>query len=207
VTARRQIVLAAVGVVVVLALLFFSFVRPRQQELGRVQADVRAERDRTQKLDVELDRLQALKRNAPRLQATLDRFRELVPENDEVADFIFQVQTAANQSGVGFVQITPELPDQPLEGAPLAEVRATIGAKGGYFAIQDFVRRLYDLDRALRIDNVTMAGVEDDQQAAEDGRIDLVITSRVFFELPEDVPPAAAPTPAPATAPAPAPAP
>ena len=182
---RNQMVLTVVGVFVVLALMFFFFVGPRRGELTEVRAEVERERQQTQQLETELDRLRALQREAPQLQAALDRFRELVPEDDQVADFIFQVQTAANQAGVGFVQITPELPDQPPEGAPLAEVRATVGAKGGYFAVQDFVRRLYDLDRAVRIDTVTMTGVQDDQEAAEDGRVDVLLTTRVFFELPE----------------------
>ncbi|CAN5549805.1 hypothetical protein BH24ACT26_BH24ACT26_21880 [soil metagenome] len=199
--ARGQLILAAAGVVVVLLVVFLMLIKPRQSALGEVRAQVQTEQDRTQQLQTEVDRLQALQRNAPQLEATLARIRELVPRNNDVANFIFEVQNAAARAGVGFVQITPELPEQPPEGAPLAEVRATIGAKGGYFAVQDFVRRLYDLDRAVRIDTVTMTGVEDDQQAAEDGRIDVVMAARVFFELPEGVAAASATTPAPEPAP------
>ncbi|MFN2488480.1 MAG: type 4a pilus biogenesis protein PilO [Actinomycetota bacterium] len=203
-TGRNQIIVTGAGVALVLLLFFFFIIKPRAGELGDVQAQTQAEKDRTQQLQVDLDRLEALQANAPEFQATLDRFRELVPADNDVANFIFQVQTAANQAGVGFVQITPDLPEQPPEGAPLAEVRATIGAKGGYFAVQDFVRRLYDLDRALRIDVLTMTGVEDNQEAAENGRIDVQIAARVFFELPEGAADAAtAPTttttPAPTT--------
>ena len=198
---RNQMILAVVGVALVLAALFLFFVRPRQGELSEVRAQVDQEQQRTQQLQADVTRLRALQREAPQLQATLDKFSELVPENDEVADFIFQVQEAANQAGVGFVQITPELPKQPPEGAPLAEVRATIGAHGGYYAVQDFVRRLYDLDRALRIDTVTMTGVEDDAEAAKSGRIEVQLITRVFFELPEGT---GASTGATAAAPAPA---
>lgn len=204
---RGQLILAAAGVVVVLLVVFLMLIKPRQSALGEVRAQVQTEQDRTQQLQTEVDRLQALQRNAPQLEATLARIRELVPRNNDVANFIFEVQNAAARAGVGFVQITPELPEQPPEGAPLAEVRATIGAKGGYFAVQDFVRRLYDLDRAVRIDTVTMTGVEDDQQAAEDGRIDVVMAVRVFFELPEGVAAASATTPTTTTTPAPEPAP
>ena len=213
-SARNQMVLTMAGVLAVLALLFFFFVGPRRGQLNAVRAEVDRERQQTQQLQTELDRLRALQRQAPQLQAQLDRFRELVPEDDQVADFVFQVQSAANQAGVGFVQITPELPDHPPEGAPLAEVRATVGAQGGYFAVQDFVRRLYGMDRAVRIDTVTMTGVQDDQEAAENGRIDVLLTTRVFFELPagsaagaasaavgETVPAPAATTPAPSPAP------
>ncbi|HYZ46603.1 MAG TPA: type 4a pilus biogenesis protein PilO [Actinomycetota bacterium] len=205
-SARNQMILAVAGVLFALVLLFLFFIRPRQANLGQVRGQIEQEQQRTQQLQTEVTRLRALQREAPQLQAALDKFRELVPENDEVADFIFQVQSAANQAGVGFVQITPELPKQPPEGAPLAEVRATVGAQGGYFAVQDFVRRLYDLDRALRVDTVALTGVEDDQEAAEDGRVDVLLTTRVFFELPEGAA-AAAPAGTTTTAPVPAPAP
>ena len=176
---------ALVCSVLLLMVFFFLFVKPRRAELGRVHEDVVQEQDRTQQLRTELARLEDLRDNAPRLQAALNRLMQLVPDSDQVPDFIFNVQNAAEQAGVGFVQITPELPKEPPEGAPLAEVRTTIGAKGGYFAVQDFVRRLYDLDRAVRIDNVTMTGTEDDQEAATNGRISVQLLARVFFDLPE----------------------
>jgi Tfp pilus assembly protein PilO len=182
---------------VALVLLAFSliFIRGRRAELGAVRAVIKAEEDKTQQLQAELARLQALQENEPRLRAQLEEVRQFVPERDDVANFIFQVQRAADAAGVGFVQITPELPKPPPEGATLGEVRATIGAKGGYFAVQDFIRRLYDLDRAVRIDGLTLTGSEDTEQTTEEGRIDVQLTSRIFFE-----PPAGAAAADPATA-------
>ncbi len=198
-----------VAVVAMVALMYYFAIRPRQSELGEVRADVATEENRTQELQSELSRLQGLQENAPELEAELSKFRELIPEDDQVANFIFQVQEAANQAGVGFVEITPELPKPPPEGAQVAEVRSLIGAKGGYFAVQDFFRRLYDLDRALRVDNLAMAAVE--EETSTETLIDLDTTARIFFELP---PGGAAggtttttttttPAPAPSTSPAP----
>jgi Tfp pilus assembly protein PilO len=181
-SARARMILTILASVLVLAAFFFLFIRPRQSELGKVRKEVEQEEARTVSLRSELRRLQALQENAPELEAELARFRELVPRNHEVPNFIFLVQEAADEAGVDFVNITPELPKTPPEGAPVAEVRATIGAGGGYFSIQDFLRRLYDLDRALRVDSVTMAG----QEEAETGEttITLDMISRVFFEPP-----------------------
>jgi Tfp pilus assembly protein PilO len=174
-------ILTVVASVVVLAAFFFLFIKPRQSELGKVRDAVEQEEARTVSLRSELRRLQALQENAPKLEAELARFRELVPSNHDVASFIFLVQDAADAAGVDFVQIAPEQPGSPPEGAPVAEVRATIGAGGGYFSVQDFMRRLYDLDRALRIDNLTLTGEESDT-----GETDLTVnmTSRIFFEPP-----------------------
>ena len=196
-TGRSQTILAGVSAVLVLLLVFFLMVRPRLAELGEVRDEIQTERDRTQQLQTELARLEALRDNAPQLEAELERIRRFVPASNEVSDFVLQVQQAADQAGVGFVQITPELPKPPPEGAPLAEVRMTIGAKGGYFALQDLIRRLYDLERAMRIDNLTMAGVEGEEAA--DGRVTLTLIGRIFFELPAGSAPAASATPAPGT--------
>lgn len=186
-SARTRLILAVLGVVVVLVAFFFLFIRPRQQELTRVNEEIEAEEARTIQLQAELTRLQDLQANAPELQAELSRIRGFVPKDDEVPNFIFLVQDAANAAGVDFVQISPELPKPPPEGAALAEIRATVGAGGGYFAIQDFIRRLHAMDRAVRIDNLTLAGTED----TETGEVEITMTStaRIFFEAP--APPAA----------------
>jgi Tfp pilus assembly protein PilO len=206
---RARAILTTVAVIVVLALLFFFFVKPRQDELERVEASIEQEENRTIQLQAELDRLRALQDNAPELEARLTEVRQLVPRQDNVPNFIFQVQEAANAAGLGFAAIAPELPKPPPEGAPLAEVRLTIGATGTYFPIQDFVRRLYRLDRALRVDAIDLAL---DEGAEAGFEVELNITARIFFELPEGAvagttttpttPPAPATTPAPGSTPA-----
>lgn len=179
---RVRMILSVVAVLVVLLAFFFLFIRPRQQELARIEESIVAEEARTQQLQTELARLQDLQANAPELQAELATIRGFIPKDDEVPNFIFLVQDAANAAGVDFVSITPELPKPPPEGAALAEIRAQIGAGGGYFAVQDFIRRLHALDRAVRIDNLTLSGAED----PETGEVEITLTAaaRIFFETP-----------------------
>ena len=210
-SARTRLIVAIIATFLVCLLLYFFMIRPRKADLGRVNDEVAQAEQQTTSLRTELGRLKELRDNAPRLQADLAEIRELVPETNNVANFVLQVQDAATASGVGFVQVTPEPPKAPPEGAPLAQVRAVVGAKGGFFAIQDFVRRVTDLDRAVRIDSIVIAGVEDEDEARERGRTDVTMNVRIFFEVPEqqasvntgappDAPP---PTPAPGATPAP----
>lgn len=180
---RTKMILAAAGCFVVALLFFLLFIRPRQAELGRLDQAIRDEEARTQQLQAELQRLEALRDAAPELQARLQELRAFVPRENEVPNFIFQVQEAADAAGVDFVQITPEPPKPPPEGAPLAEIRVQINAEGGYFSIQDFIRRLYALDRAVRIDLFSLSGEED----TETGELTVMMesTARIFFDLPE----------------------
>ncbi len=204
--ARTRLILTVVAAVLVVLIAYILLIRPRQSELSDVRAQVEQEENLTIQLRGQLDRLQDLQRNAPQLQAELDRIRDLVPQEHETPNFIFQVTAAAAAFGVEVVQLTPELPKPPPEGAQLAEVRVTIGGQGGYFAIQDFVRRLYNLDRALRVDILDLVANEN-----EPG-ITMTATARIFFESPAGVTGIApaptvpttptAPTPAPAASPA-----
>ena len=215
---RTRVIVVSIATLVVCVLFFVLFIRPRQADLRSVNEEITAAQDENQSLNIELERLKALQADAPELNATLEQIRGFVPKDDELPNFIFQVQEAANLAGVGFVQVTPELPKTPPEQAPLAEIRTTIRAQGGYFSLQDFVRRLYALDRALRIDTLSIAaegaeaagtdtGTTTGTLGAEEGDLTLNIAARVFFELPEGAAVGAAPapgtTPAPATTPAP----
>ena len=209
-SARTRLIIVGVAALLVSLLFYFFFIKSRQAELSDVRAEVSAAEAETSALQADVQRLEGLEENAPQLEAELQRFRQFVPEQHEVPNFIFQVQEAADESGVDFVQITPELPRPPAEaaGATIAQVRVTIGAGGGYFAVQDFMRRLYELDRALRIDTMQLgAGPEG---GAETGQatdaLTVSMTARIFFELPAGATPVApgtAPaTPAPAASPA-----
>jgi Tfp pilus assembly protein PilO len=194
----RGRLIGAIAIGVVVCALFYLFaLGPKRSTLSQVRTDIEAEEARTVQLQAELTRLQGLQENAPELEAELAQIRGFVPDSPQVPNFIFQVEDASKSAGVSFLNITPELPKTPPEGAALAEVRITIDAKGGYFSIQDFLRRLYRLDRALRVDTLSMTGA-----AAPDGSVDIALNmvTRIFYELPA---PAVAAAPAPAGTPVP----
>jgi Tfp pilus assembly protein PilO len=199
VNARARLIVTIVAAIMVNLLFFVLFVRGRQSELSSVKEEITAEENRTQQLQADLTRLEGLQDQAPEFEARLLEIRRLVPERVDVGNLIFQMQEAADQAGIDFVQIAPELPSVAPEDGSLAQVRVTITGIGSYFSLQDFIRRLYDLNRALRIDVLTMAS-----QTEEEGRgtteINLNVTARVFFERP---PGGTAPTGAPAPAPEP----
>lgn len=197
---RMQIILTALGVVVVLAVFFFFFIHSRQGELSDARDAVTAEQAKTAQLETELARLHSIRANAPKLRAALAKLRAAVPRSDGVPEVIVAIQDAADKAGIKFVQVTPSVPAAPPEGGQLGQVPAAIGAEGSYFALQDFVNRLYALDRALRIDTLTMSNATD--AAATTGTttattgpvtIRLDVTARMFFEPPKGAEPAPAP--------------
>lgn len=197
---RTRLIVAGVAAILVCLLFFMLIIRPRKSSLAEVNTNIETALNERQSLQLQLTQLEALKDRAPQMTALLDEIRGYVPESNEAANFINQIQVAANMAGVELHQLSNELPKQPLEGALLAEIRVTIRATGGYFSLQDFVRRLYDLDRALRIDTVLLSrGGTAQEPASGSSDIELTATARVFFEIPPGVTPgdgtATAPTP------------
>ncbi len=199
---RGRLILVAVALILVWILFYVFLIRARQAELAEVREEIEAAEQQTVQLQAELERLQELQENAPQLEALLATFRQLVPPRNELPNYIFLMQDIANRSGVGFLSITPELPKPPPEGAALAEIRMTITANGGYFAVQDFLRRLEDLDRASRVDNLTMSGETEEATGATE--VALTMNVRIFFDLPQ---PAAVPGAVPGASPSPTPTP
>jgi Tfp pilus assembly protein PilO len=193
---HKQIILGSVAIVLVMAMMFFFLVGPRRGKLADAKEQVIAAESQTVVLQTELARLESLQKRAPQLQAALDDISDLVPEDNRLSSFVFQVQQEANRSGLDFISITPTLPKTPPEGAPLAEIKLDIGAKGSFFTIQDFIRRLTELDRAVRVDGFTMATVEEEGSADV---VELTASARIFFEQPPGsaVPVAPGETPAP----------
>ncbi|MGH2752199.1 MAG: type 4a pilus biogenesis protein PilO [Actinomycetota bacterium] len=179
---HKQIILSSVGVVLVMTLMFFFLINPRKGDLAEARENVDAAQAETVVLEGELSRLEGLQARAPQLQAALDEIRDLVPDENRVSSFVFQLQQEANRAGLEFVSITPTLPKSPPEGAPLGEVKIDIGAQGTYFTIQDFIRRVTELDRAVRLDGFSMSAVQEED--SEEALIDLLASARIFFEQP-----------------------
>jgi Tfp pilus assembly protein PilO len=194
---RTRMILAAVAAFLVVLLFYVFAIRPRNAELADLRSQVEQENNKTIQLNVQLDHLKDLQANAAKAQAELARIKQYVPENHESENFIFQVEAAALESGVKFFDIQYTLPKTPPEGAAVAEVPVTLGARGGYFAIQDFIRRLYSLKRALRIDTLALSSVVDEDTGVT--LENMTVTARIFYELPEVTtpPPVVGATPAP----------
>lgn len=184
-SARTRLIVTGVVALVVCLIFYFFFIRPRKGDLSRTRSEVTTADNLTSSLRATLQDLEQLREDAPRLNAELEEFRDLVPQRNDVANFVLQVQDAATASGVLFAQVDPDAPRIPPEAAPLAQVRVTIAAQGGYFSVQDFMRRMTELDRAVGIDVLTLQTEEDEEEIRTRGRINLQMAVRIFFELPE----------------------
>src|SRR5687768_1784991 len=94
-SARTKLILAGIAALVVCVIFYFFFVKPRSAELDETKNAIAAAEAETSGLQAQLQDLQELREQAPRLEAELNEFTDLVPATDETAYFMLQVQDTA----------------------------------------------------------------------------------------------------------------
>jgi Tfp pilus assembly protein PilO len=112
----RFVALVALSLVVTIIWYTAAF-KPSRTKLADVRADVVRTEAEVAALTTKLAQLQELKRNEKQLREEFAKFKDAVPVEPAVSDFILDVQDAANQAGIDFLSIAPSLPAAPTGGA------------------------------------------------------------------------------------------
>jgi Tfp pilus assembly protein PilO len=149
---RRNILIFVLILVAVTVAAFLLVYRPQSQNIteAREEADV-AEQD-VQRLRLELARREALREQAAELRAEAVRLDAAMPTDDpQLARLILQLQESADASGIEWISVSPSLP-AAVEGNPgVLEINLSLNVQGGYFQVQDYITRLENLARAVKV--------------------------------------------------------
>jgi Tfp pilus assembly protein PilO len=201
----------------VILIWFFLFYKPKSSDVSKVNDEVTTAERQQQDLEATLARLQALDKERPQQQATLDKLNAAIPATPDLAEFIFEANTAAADSGVDWLSIAPTPPVASATGGP-SEIVLNIQVQGGFFQVLDYLNRLENLKRLVVTDTVSLsAGGTDTSGSAgstdtptlststsDSGAPTLSVTLGAKMYTSATVAPAApGATPAPAPAPAP----
>jgi Tfp pilus assembly protein PilO len=122
----RFVSLVALCLVVTIAWYAAAF-KPSRAKLSTVRADVKSTEEQVAQLTSKLAELQALKANEKELRKEFAKYKDALPVEPAVSDFILDVQGAADQAGIDFLSISPSLPAAPTggEAAPVAAAPAS----------------------------------------------------------------------------------
>lgn len=168
---RRNVLVFALVMLGVLVLWFFLIWSPQSNKIDEARTAADAAENQEQTLKLEVQRLQALEKQAPQLRERAARADTAIPEDPQLAQFILQVQEAADASGVEWISVSPSPPaaaagPAATAGTPQAggvrQVAISMSVEGGYFQVQDFITRLETLSRAVKISSVALTGGKDD---------------------------------------------
>lgn len=144
-TRRQELVLAAVGALLVLAAATLLLVRPTRQATAEARADRDAAVAESQSLRDQIAALEALKPKEAELKAEAELAKAEFPASPALPGLVDALQDAASQSGVELGTVAPTTPKASTLNSTLAEITTTVNVNGGYFEIQDFLVRLEGL--------------------------------------------------------------
>jgi Tfp pilus assembly protein PilO len=158
---RRNVIILILVLIVFAVAYFFLVFQPQGTKIEDARLAADAMEQREQELELELRRLESLKAQAPELQAKLQKLDSAIPTNDpQLAQFILLVEEAANTSGIEWLSIAPSVPTAPQGDPNTLEVNISMSVTGGYFQVQDFLVRLENLSRAVKISTISLSPEE-----------------------------------------------
>ena len=159
---KQWVALAVAVSLGVLAAGWFLLVQPKNAEAADLRAQAEQQVSANAAMRTHLAVLKAQARDLPKQEAKLARVSEKIPDNPALPALIRALAGASDASGVEFLSLTPGAPTPAATTGTTGQsgltlVPVTINVSGGYFQIEQYVRMLEDLPRALRISNITVA--------------------------------------------------
>jgi len=210
---KRHRMIFGAAVVITLVGSFLGIFRAQKAQIDQTRAQAMTAEAMVASLNAELAHLRVLEKGAPALREQARVMDEALPNQTDLAKYILQVQDVSNKAGLDWISTNPTPPvASPGSSTGLQEVGMTMGAEGNYFAVQDFIGRLENLDRAVKISSVSITAKADPNKPGGAPKLTADLVLKMFVAgaqapVPPVTPPApAASTPVPAPAPASAPA-
>jgi type IV pilus assembly protein PilO len=152
------IVVLALAVIALLIVPQFGQMGEYDRQLAKANADVQA----AQAL---LAQRQSAKSAAAETQARLLALQNELPDNPELPSLIIELQNTANQAGLVWVKVEPQIP-QDRGGFVAVPLQLTM--EGSWADMNDYVRRIGRLERQMRITSVDIKPKEDPSSATAD---------------------------------------
>lgn len=169
----RTFFLGIVGAVALVVAAWFFFVfQPKGDEIGDVERQIDEAQAQESSLRTRLQRLEALDRERPALEAQVRRLTAAVPPDPELASFILAIHDLATRTELGFAQLTPALPVAD-EQTGASAIAVSMQVEGDFFSVVEFLDRLQELERILVVDSLNLAArgpeIPTEPQDGEDG--------------------------------------
>jgi type II secretory pathway component PulM len=125
VTRRQELILAAVGALLVLVAATLLLVRPTRQATAEARADRQAAITESQTLRDQIKALEALKPNEAELKAKASLARAEFPASPALPGLVDALQDSASLAGVELGTVAPTTPKTSTLNPLLAEITTT----------------------------------------------------------------------------------
>jgi len=143
---RSHLLLAGLGAVLVLVVYWLLLFQPQRDRLADVEAEIAQQFDLQAQETAAINRLRAVRDEAPEVEAQLAAAEAIVPRDAALPAALRQLQLAADESGLVLRTVTTGRPSAVGGDAPpgLTSLSVQVQLSGGYFQAVDFLRRIED---------------------------------------------------------------
>lgn len=156
---KRTIALAGAVSLGLIAIFVIFLLRPKLNQIGETREQILAAEEQEQQLQLSLQRLRAVRDEAPQTRARLARVSDLLPSTPELPTFIRLVQDAATDEGIELISIAPSAPNEVDEQIDAISVSLLI--EGSFHRTEAFLASLENLQRLVEVTSIAMSPVED----------------------------------------------
>ena len=154
-TSQQQLIVAGVLIVLVAVAFVFLFIVPKFSELAQAHDESLKADTAIAEAKTLLAKRQEAKVAAAETQAKLTRLENQVPDAPEMPATLIELQDTANDAGVHFDKLVITKPTAVTEG--YQKIHVAFEVVGSWDDVVDYLRRLSELERAIRVLDVSMS--------------------------------------------------
>lgn len=156
---------------VVIAWLFYSYVLlPQNLRIAELKVQCQAGGQQVQLIEAYAAAHPDIEHYLNELDGKIGQVSKILPDNNNIRDFLVQAEQAAKESSVRLSQIKP---GQAVNKNGYREIPVEIAVKGSYFQILEFANKLENGPRFNTITNISMRA----QQGILDNTVSVIIYS------------------------------
>lgn len=167
------LLVGALVCIIILVLALFLIVFPQKNKVGEVDEEITRVEQSIALEQNRLVQLQQYEKDPEQFTRQIDVLKDRIPENVELADIIQQIDHAAEEAGLDFFSITPQL---PVSSGNFYTVTCDAVFNGRYFNLVEFFNHIERLPRSFKVVYVDIA-------ASDDGLpyLQVTVRFRAFF--------------------------
>jgi Tfp pilus assembly protein PilO len=152
---RRPALIAGIVGVVLALILVVGLILPKASQVRARQSEVEQASQEEGTLRVQLQTLEAAAKDAPKDRKSLKSLQQLVPPTADLPELIRLLNTSSDEAGVDWLTVAPGQPLLATSGTH-SVVPVQITVVGGFFAVDQYLFLLEELDRVSRIESVAI---------------------------------------------------
>ena len=157
ITSRQVVIIVILLCLILNILIVFFLIWPQYRSLVSELSNLRDLEERYRKDVKVVKELMNLARKSYETEAELQKTVIQLPESDDVASLMSEMNVMMTDSGLELTSISPEL---PAELADYYNININTNMTGTYFSLLDFLYKLENMPRVIRVKQVIISSGE-----------------------------------------------